>query len=375
MKKIFCLALVLSVFTVPTVPAQPNPQPMPPRPPATFQQRVNQLMAQADPSQNSQELTKFTLDFPGGTARQLADAIEKSMNKPLNVIIPNEYAETKLPPIKVTDVTAPQLFQTLLEGSYKHSSGPGPDYITSSYGFKSIGGPVNDSTIWTFYVYSQNTPGLSPFNIDFPGGTPHELIAAIQKATGKPLNAIVPEEFADTKLPPLKMNSVNVYQLFRALRLASSRTEAYAVDRGAIPGAGRFQSYQQKITGYGFDTEASPVNDDSVWYFHVDKVPTPPPPPAPEKICRFYALAPYLDHGLKVDDITTAVETAWKMTGEKSPPEISFHKDTKLLIAVGDPEKLQTIDSVLQALRSETTKPTRLPPPPEKKPDEAKPAE
>ena len=54
---------------------------------------------------------------------------------------------------------------------------------------------------------------------------------------------------------------------------------------------------------------------------------------------------------MSVDDITTAIETGWKMLGETSPPTISFHKDTKLLIAVGDPSKLETIDAVLKALQ------------------------
>ena len=60
-------------------------------------------------------------------------------------------------------------------------------------------------------------PALTRFNLDFPGGTPKELVAAIEKAMGRPLNAIVPDELADTKLPALKMNSVDVAQLFSAL--------------------------------------------------------------------------------------------------------------------------------------------------------------
>ena len=74
------------------------------------------------------------------------------------------------------------------------------------------------------------------------------------------------------------------------------------------------------------------------------------PPQQSSKVCRFYSLAPYLDRGLSVDDITTAIETGWKMLGETSHPTISFHKDTKLLIAVGEPSKLETIDAVLKAL-------------------------
>jgi hypothetical protein len=38
------------------------------------------------------------------------------------------------------------------------------------------------------------------------------------------------------------------------------------------------------------------------------------------------------------------------MLGDTSPPEISYHKETKLLIAVGEPDKLQVIENVLSAL-------------------------
>jgi hypothetical protein len=331
MKKTFGLALILSALAICGVPAQPG-QPVRPARTIPLPQplAIGGTTMVLNNQQDASELTTFNLDFPGGTARQLVDAIEKSMGKPVNVIVPDEYANAKLPPIKVTGVNLPQLFETLLEGSYKRSPSGS---VISSYGFSTANGArQTDTAIWTFFV---NTAGLTTFNINFPGGTPKELVAAIQKSTDKPLNVIVPPEFADTQLPPLKMNGVTVGQLFRALESASFRVDSYST----FPGA------PQRTSGYGFRTEGN-ITDDSIWYFHVDK-----PPTSSEKVSRFYALAPYLESGLKVDDITTAVETAWKMLGEKSPPEISFHKDTKLLIAVGDPQKLQTIDSVLAALK------------------------
>ena len=170
---------------------------------------------------------------------------------------------------------------------------------------------------------------LVKFNLDFPGGTPRELVAAIAKASGHPLNAIVPSDYADWPLPALKMESVNVAQLFKALELASHKQERI----GNTPYS----------SSYGFRTESNP-SANSIWSFNVSK------PLINEKVCRFYSLAPYLDRGLSVDDITTAIETGWKMMGDTSPPTISFHKDTKLLIAVGEESKLETIDAALQAL-------------------------
>ena len=178
-------------------------------------------------------------------------------------------------------------------------------------------------------------PVLIRFNLDFPGGTPKELVAAITKATGKPLNAIVKDEFANTKLPALKMTGVTVPELFQALEPAS---------KGSIMSPDGRVSYGST---YGFSTQGR-MSDDSIWFFY--SYASPPPPSPPAKVCRFYSLANYVEQGLSVDDITTAIETGWKMLGETSPPTISFHKDTKLLIAVGDPSKLETIDAVLKAL-------------------------
>src|SRR2546421_8468407 len=74
--------------------------------------------------------------------------------------------------------------------------------------------------------------GLTRFDLDFLGGTPRELVAAIQKAMGRSLNAIVPDEFADVKLPALKMEHVNVPQLFDALVAVGRKSEAVGTGVG-----------------------------------------------------------------------------------------------------------------------------------------------
>lgn len=226
---------------------------------------------------------------------------------------------------------------------------------------------------------THSSGGLTAFDLDFPGGTPRELVAAVRKASGIPLNAIVPDEFAKTQLPGLKMTAVNISQLFQALEAASRKTEVYSTASYYGGGAyGSYKSYQTMVTSYGFKTEG-PQKDDSIWYFYVTK----PALPAGSSVatngkqCRFYSLAPYLTHGVTVDDITTAIATGWKMLGETSPPEINFHKETKLLIAVGEPGALEIIDSVLKAL--EGPKPATPPAPahaaPAKAADNAKPEE
>jgi hypothetical protein len=203
-----------------------------------------------------------------------------------------------------------------------------------------------------------NPPGLSSetnltrFDLDFPGGTPKELVAAIQKAMDRPMNAIVPDDLATVKLPAFRMKHVNLPQMFEALGAASHKMEAISNYRGGMGVFnGGFNEYSYANTSYGFRTEGNPT-DDSIWYFFVDKPGTPPASPFDPntKICRFYSLAPYLERGATVDDITTAIETGWKMLGDTSPPSIRFHKDTKLLIAVGEASKLDIIDAALKAL-------------------------
>jgi hypothetical protein len=179
------------------------------------------------------------------------------------------------------------------------------------------------------------------FDLDFGGGPPRDLVRAIEKSLGKPLNAIVPEEFAATQLPALKMKAVTVPQLFAALEAAGRKTLPYGTYG---PGG---LAYQQFVTSYGFRTQG-PQKEDAIWYFFQEK-----PSPAPSmKICRFWQLGPYLG-GLTIDDITTAIKTGWGMLGETAAPTMNFHKDTKLLIAVGEPDKLALIDSVLKELNKE----------------------
>jgi hypothetical protein len=215
-------------------------------------------------------------------------------------------------------------------------------------------------------------PPLPHFDIDFPGGTPNELVQAIQTASGHPLNAIIPTEAAHLTIPPLKLRTVTVAELFEALAAASQKTVSQVTGTyfGGVNGQASSQ-YQVVNVSYGFRTIGTP-RVDSIWYFY-QAAPTPPPGAEPNRVCRFYQLGPYLDN-YTVEDITTAITSGWEMLRTGSDPELpqlSFHKNTKLLIAVGDPAKVEMIGTVLDHLNQ---KPTPKPPPvPAKSGDAAKP--
>ena len=198
------------------------------------------------------------------------------------------------------------------------------------------GEPLMTAAQWAKY---RSTNSLPRFDLDFSGGTPKQLVQAIEKATGKPLNAIIPDDVADTMLPALSVKNVTAQQVFDAL-LAVVSQKTVAVGNG------------YSHTRFGFATKGEP-NANSVWYFYYDK------PVLPADICLFFQLGPYLDAGYNVDDITTAAETAWKMLGETNRPKISYHKETRLLIVVGQPDQLAVIDQTLSHLQK--GKPANLP--------------
>ena len=202
--------------------------------------------------------------------------------------------------------------------------------------------PVSAQTGATTVPQESSPKGaLTKFDLDFPGGTPQELVTAIQKSMGRPLNVIIPTAFSDIRMPSLMMKHVDAAQLFKALGSASPTD----ITRPEARSPGEFFR-----TTYAFRTDGIP-SDDSVWYFTGD---FPPRVEQTLRAARFFNLSPYLDQGLTVDDITTAIQTGWKMAGNSTGCEMSYHKETKLLIVVGNNLQVETVDSALQALMQQT---------------------
>jgi hypothetical protein len=198
------------------------------------------------------------------------------------------------------------------------------------------------------------TNSLPRFDLDFPGGMPGDLVKAIEKVTDKRLNTIIPAENADVKLPALSVRNVTVVELFQALERATTRTERFAwtdyVNVNREPQTGSpVTFYYDWTVREGFRTDGTPT-ENSIWSFCCDRPSLVQHDPV---LCRFYLLAPYLDAGYRVEDIISTVDNGWKMLGVTQRPEITYHKDTKVLIAVGEADKLKTIDDVLKQLKTE----------------------
>jgi len=162
---------------------------------------------------------------------------------------------------------------------------------------------------------------LPKFDLAFEGGPPGKLVERIIQKIGT-LNVIIPTELKNVQIPRIEVRQVNVSQLFAAITLASEKTVAFQTGFTTdIVGASR-PMMQERTTKYGFMSQG-PVTPESVWYFYANN----PPELTAQKICRFYNLAPYLKE-YKLDDITTAVQIAWRMLGESDLPELKFHEET-----------------------------------------------
>lgn len=168
------------------------------------------------------------------------------------------------------------------------------------------------------------------FDINFPGGTPADLVAAIEKASGQQLNVIIPAEYAQLPLPSLRLKNINVSRLFKAFGEATQKNYwAGNVVRSSV---------------LNFVTKDESVSPSSIWNFRAEGI----KPLA--TATQFYSLAPYLRTDITVDDITTAIRTGWELRGVKEAPTLKFHQETQLLIAVGQPEELAMINDVLNVL-------------------------
>ena len=182
------------------------------------------------------------------------------------------------------------------------------------------------------------SPELPRFDFEFKGGSPKELVDALNVPLRGSLNVIIPDESNKARIPAIKVKEANVQQIFEALTRASQRSVYMEVQAG---GRKAFQSASDQI----MFNSSGPITENTVWAFQFL---TQRPPPISDSV-RFYQLEPYLD-GLKVDDIVTAIQTAWKMLGDSPGAKLKYHPESKLMIAVGQEADFALIDAALKEL-------------------------
>jgi hypothetical protein len=167
--------------------------------------------------------------------------------------------------------------------------------------------------------FAENEAG-GKFDLSFPGGTPDELAVAMRKAgekswkIGFALNVLVPSELKDVRIPPMELRSVDFVTVFQSLnRLLGNTMQWISIGPG------------------------------EVWVLYR--------PPDNRKTKAFYV--GNLLRKFKVDDITTAVQTTWRMAAKDAAalkPELKYHQDTQLLIALASSAQLETAGEVFTQL-------------------------
>jgi hypothetical protein len=180
-------------------------------------------------------------------------------------------------------------------------------------------------------------PEFPKFDFEFPGGSPQELIVALNKRLNGTVNVILPNESQNIKVPALKVKDVTLPKIFAALQRASLRVYTFDSTDGS-----KRTSLNEFFEITTFD---NPPKPSSIWSFRADRVGNPPE----ENVTRFYQLGRYLDN-LKIDDIITAIQTGYRMQGSGPGPNLKFHPETKLLIAVGKSTDFSLIDGILKEL-------------------------
>lgn len=158
------------------------------------------------------------------------------------------------------------------------------------------------------------------FNLDFKGGTPQELVqamrAAFEKTWTEPpaINIIVPDNLANREVPAIQLRKVDAGAVFEVLN-----------------GMWRADGLQWVRAG------------DNVWVLHGV---------SDRRKTRAFYVGDLLKK-FKINDITTAVKTTWEFggAGKASKPDLKYHQETNMLIALAEKEQLDTVTEVLAQLR------------------------
>jgi hypothetical protein len=177
--------------------------------------------------------------------------------------------------------------------------------------------------------------------IDFKGGQPDDLIAAMKSASGAQPNVIIHQDAARTLIPAFSLRDVTASQVFTALNM--------------IGEAGESPTWQPVNTQDGEIWTLMPARRQATAIDPLTGLPTGQPgilgrQPVPTRQARVFNLTPVLDD-YSVEDATTAMKGAWELMNSAEDPTVKYHKDTKLLIVMGDPNQLSVVSEVLNQLQ------------------------
>ena len=173
----------------------------------------------------------------------------------------------------------------------------------------------------------------SPIDLKFEGGTVSQYAQALRE-TSDGVNIVVMPDAADVELGPIELKQADLFASIMLLDDYEQVTSSRITHLDVEP--------QPSVTDAGLDIF---VINGIVRDMAREQ-------PATSMVLTVSQLLT-ADPPIPAEDILSAVEAAMELTkGILQAPDISFHKETGLIIARGHPEQMNTIESVIDQLRT-----------------------
>lgn len=184
------------------------------------------------------------------------------------------------------------------------------------------------------------------FSIKFEGGSPDQLVRALRQAVTTTTknapgpNVMIANAMRDVQIPPFALQNVTVSDVFQALNNVADSAKS-----GQWSLSGSTQPIWVLNPANSFGSSVDPLTGQPLGMGGRAREP---------RTVQVFPVSRYLAE-LKIDDLTTAIQTAWNLLPSVrdeggTPPTLKFHKDTELLIAVGTDDQLRLAKEVLTSL-------------------------
>lgn len=196
---------------------------------------------------------------------------------------------------------------------------------------KKISPFVNDPHADAAKVRATRPPTL--INIDFPGGTLAELVAAIARSNETTFNVVGETADLATEIPPLSLRNADHESVAQALNQLMS-----------MRGLSLIRTTQQTIMG-----PCGPIN--MPVYALLRRAANEP------VMSQSFQLGPYLEKQ-SIDDIIGAIRALWELNPANRPQtlQLKFHPPTKLLLVSGSPNAISAATQLISTLAREPDK-------------------
>lgn len=180
---------------------------------------------------------------------------------------------------------------------------------------------------------------------EFRGETVGQALALVEDALGGKVQFFVSPAVRDVPMPHLKATETRLHgllslmvQLVRDLRVrvrvgGASFDDVISIDQNQETLAERFPNAKETVIVLAELAEEEFDTGERI-----------------ERRLRVYRVSDVLATSVTVDDLATAIETAWQSEGARHHATLKFHKETGLLICSGTPQHLLLVEQVLEGV-------------------------